>query len=333
MSRAVGIRQVAEHAGVSIGTVSNAINRPEMVSAKMLALVQATMDELGFVRNDLARQVRMGGGTTLGMIVLNVENPFFAALSNACEAAAEQNGFSVVLGSSSQVPEREDRYLDLFEGQRVEGLLVAPVDGVTDRMRKLHRHGMPFVLFDPDAAVPGFCTVAMDGEAGARLAVSHLLESGRNRLAFVGGPLHQVRDRWRGAVEEVGRHPGSTIRRIDTIDQNVQDGLAVGEAILREPPERRPDGIFAATDLIAIGIMQALLSAPGVRVPEDVALIGYDDISQASTAIVPLTTIRQPTAELARAALSLVLTEREEGVDHEHQHALLAPALVRRRSA
>lgn len=332
MSRAVGIREVAEHAGVSVGTVSNALNRPEMVSKKTLALVHATMEKLGFVRNDLARQVRMGGGTTLGMIVLNVENPFFAELSNACEAAAEDIGFTVMLGSSNQDTAREERYIDLFEGQRVEGLLVAPVDGVTDRMRMLHRHGMPFVLFHPDAAIPGFCSVAMDGEAGGRLAASHLLGLGRRRIAFVGGPQHQVKDRWRGASEVVGGSPGSMIRLIETPDQTVENGVAVGEAILREAPDERPDGIFAATDLIAIGIMQAMISA-GVRIPEDVALIGYDDISQASTALVPLTTIHQPRAELADAAMSLILEERDHGVDHEHRHALLAPRLVRRRSA
>ena len=115
MAKAAGIREVAEAAGVSIGTVSNVVNRPELVSAQMLARVQATMAQLGFVRNDLARQMKMGGGTTLGAIVLNIGNPFFADLAHALELAAEERGYISVLASSNQSPERENRYIDLFE--------------------------------------------------------------------------------------------------------------------------------------------------------------------------------------------------------------------------
>src|SRR5699024_6651178 len=144
---AVGIREVAQHAGVSIGTVSNVLNRPQVVSAKTLERVTASMQELGFVRNNLARQLKMGSGTTVGLVVLSLANPFFADLAEACEVVAEERGYTVVLGSSDQQPERQARYLDLFEEQRVAGMLIAPVAGMTEQMRHLRRRGMPHVLF------------------------------------------------------------------------------------------------------------------------------------------------------------------------------------------
>lgn len=117
------MREVAVHAQVSVGTVLNALSRPHVVAQTTLERVQAAIEELGFVRNDLARQLRMGGGKTLGMIMLNMANPFFAGLAQACEAAAEEVGYTVQLGSSDQLRERENRYVDLFEEQRVGGMI------------------------------------------------------------------------------------------------------------------------------------------------------------------------------------------------------------------
>lgn len=332
MTGPVGIREVAERAGVSFGTVSNVLNKPELVSARTLALVQATMDELGFVRNDLARQLRMGGGTTLGMIVLNVANPFWADLAHACEAAAEAQGHTVIFGSSDQLDGREDRYIDLFEEQRVRGMLIAPLDGATERMNRLTRRGMPLVLFDIHAAGGDVCSVALDGDVGGYLAVKHLLDTGRRRVAFLGGPLHQVQDRWEGAQRAVSEVAGATLTHFDTADQTIADGRAMGELIADLPDQSRPDSIFGANDLLALGAMQSLVLADGVQVPRDIAIVGYDDIDYAASAIVPLTTIHQPRQELATEAVRLVLDHAATGGAHEHEHLLLPPRLVVRES-
>ncbi|WP_166982386.1 LacI family DNA-binding transcriptional regulator [Paramicrobacterium fandaimingii] len=332
MASPVGIREVAERAKVSIGTVSNVLNKPDLVSAKTLERVLATMDELGFVRNDLARQLKMGGGTTLGMIVLNVANPFFGDLAHACESAAEAHGHTVIFGSSDQLVGREDRYIELFEEQRVRGMIIAPLDGPTERIERLIRRGMPVVLFDIHAGEGDFCSVAMDGAEGGYLATRHLLESGRRKIAFLGGPLHQVEDRWTGALRAVDEVDGAVLTHIDTVDQTIADGRAIGDQLAAMAPESRPDAVFGANDLLALGLMQSLVIADGLKVPRDIAIVGYDDIDYAASAIVPLTTVRQPKESLAHEAVRLVLDHAAAGTSHVHEHSLLPPELVVRAS-
>jgi len=331
MAKAVGIREVAEAARVSVGTVSNVLNKPEQVSPATLARVQAVIDDLGFVRNDLARQLKMGAGTTLGMIVLNVANPFFADLAHACEAAGERVGHTVVLGSSDQLEAREDRYLDLFEEQRVRGMLVAPLDGITGRMRRLRARGMPLVLFDIHAD-RDFCSVTLDGRAGGELVARHLIETGRRHIAFLGGPLHQVEDRWLGAQRVCAEHEGVRLTHVDTDDQTIADGRAAGAVIEAMPSNERPDAVFAANDLLALGLLQALVLSERIRVPHDIAIVGYDDIDYAESAVVPLSTVRQSTELLAEHAVRLVLDEANDR-EHEHEQLKLAPELIVRESS
>lgn len=333
MAGPVGIREVALHAGVSIGTVSNVLNKPDSVSPKNLKRVTEVMNELGFVRNDLARQLKMGGGTTLGMIVLNVANPFFAALAHACEAAAEEAGYTIVFGSSDQLANREDRYAELFEQQRVTGMIIAPLDGPTARMEQLRRRGMPMVLFDFHSGTSPFCSLALDGRRGGYLAARHLIERGRKHIAFLGGPLRQVEDRWIGAMAACAETQGVRLSHIDTADQTVGDGRAAGVALRELAAAERPDAIFAANDLLGIGLMQSVVLAEDIRIPEDLAIIGYDDIDYAASAIVPMSTVRQPVELLARESIRLILAEKGAGVDHVHEHLLLDPQLIVRESS
>lgn len=331
MAGPVGIREVAERAGVSIGTVSNVLNKPEIVATRTRELVQSVIEELGFVRNDLARQLKMGRGKTLGMIVLSVANPFFADLAHACEAAAEEAGYTVVLGSSDHLQAREERYMDLFEEQRVSGMLITPTNGATQRMKSKHNRGMRMVLFDALADESEFCSVALDGLEGGKLAVSHLVETGRKRIAFVAGASYLIEDRWEGANWVCDRNPGVSLERLDTVDQSVAAGHATGLAIAERPPEERPDAIFAGTDQLAIGLMQALVLTKDIDVPRDIAIIGYDDIDYAASAIIPLTTIRQPTDAIAREAIRLIEADSQD-VPHDHERIRLMPELIVRAS-
>lgn len=333
MAGPVGIREVAQRAGVSIGTVSNVLNKPGGVTQVNIQKVTDAMRELGFVRNDLARQLRMGDSTTLGMIVLNVANPFFAALAHACEAAAEEAGYTIVFGSSDQIAGREDRYAELFELQRVTGMIIAPLDGPTSRMEQLHSRGMPMVLFDFHSQTSPFCSLALDGRRGGYLAVRHLIEGGRKHIAFLGGPLRQVEDRWIGAMAACAEVSGVRLSHIDTADQTVAEGRAAGEAIRALPSTDRPDAVFAANDLLGLGLMQSVILSPDIRIPEDLALVGYDDIDYAQSAIVPMSTVRQPVEVLGRESIRLVLAERMGDVGHRHEHLLLVPELIVRESS
>lgn len=330
MPRPVGLKHVADRAGVSIGTVSNVLNRPDEVAADTTVRVRTAMDELGYVPNELARQLKRGGGTTLGMVVLNLTNPFFAELARACQVAAEAADLTVILGSSDQDPEREERYISLFERQRVEGMLLALQDVPTSRLQLLHRRGMPIVVLGrPGMEAGDFCLIGLDGHRAGVLAAEHLVAAGRRRVTFLGGPLNQVNDRWSGLKSACDKFGDVQAECRDTSDQTVIEGRRAGKEIAARPAADRPDAVFAANDQLAIGVQQAVLEA-NLRVPEDIAVMGCDDIPQAQTASVPLTTIRQPIGAIAAEAVRLVRAEREPG--HVHSTSLLAPELVVRGS-
>ncbi len=329
----IGIRDVARVANVSVGTVSNVLNHPEQVSPKTLASVQRVMQSLGFVRNDLARQLRMGRGNAIGLVVVNIANPFFADLAHELEAAAEEAGHTIVLGSSDQSEAREQRYIDLFDEQRVRGLLIVPQHGFTPKLRQLHGRGTPVVLFDSNIDSDEVCSVGLDGSAGGYLAVRHLIETGRRRLVVAGGPLSQIGDRISGAARAANETPTVTLSIIETDDLTVDEGRKVAEHIIGLPEEARPDAIFAANDLLAIGIVQAFILDRRISIPRDIAIVGYDDIDFAASTVVPLSTIRQPRESLARAALDLLEEEIAGQDEHRHGRYLLQPKLVVRESS
>lgn len=328
----VQIRDVAVRAGVSIGTVSNVLNRPETVSPRSLAKVRAAMDETGFIPNDVARQLRLGDSSTIGMIVLNIANPFFATLAHACETVAEASSLTVVLGSSDHNQAREERYLSLFEKQRVSGILIAPLAGVTPHISQLHKRDQPIVIFDPNVDPASYCSVVLDGVAAGRLATSHLISRGRRHLAFVGGPIYQIQDRRTGFAEVIASSGGIRSSYYDTTDQTIEEGRRIGAELVGLPSHERPDGVFAANDSIALGILQSLLASSNLRIPEDLSVVGYDDIDYASS--VRLTTIKQPFQELASSALRLLREEISGGhTAHAHERLLLKPELIVRESS
>ena len=182
------VKDVAALAGVSVGTVSNVLNRPEKVSPAVMTRVQAAIEKLGFVRNDAARQLRAGMSHSIGLVVLDAANPFFTDLARGAEDSAAAENFSVLVGNSSDDEGREAAYLDLFEQQRVRGILLSPVGEVIPRLVQLRRRGIPTVLVDRVSDNLSFSSVGVDNLAGGEMAVRHLLSLGRRLIAFVGGP-------------------------------------------------------------------------------------------------------------------------------------------------
>jgi LacI family transcriptional regulator len=326
------VRDVATHAGVSVGTVSNVLNHPEKVLPRTVERVNASICALGFIRNDAARQLRAGRSRTLGLVVLDVRNPFFTDLARGAEDAAARAGLSLTLGNSAEDPEREAAYLDLFEQQRVHGVLISPYGDIAGRLGRLRKHGIPAVLVDRPAGDESLSSVSVDDVAGGRMAVEHLLEQGRRRIAFVGGPLRirQVTDRLHGATLALdGRD--ATLEVLETEALTVAAGRAVGAALGDRSPGRRPDAVFAANDLLAMGLLQAFTMRHEIDVPRDVALIGYDDIAMASAAVVPLSSIRQPSELLGSTAVDILLAEAADA-DREPSRVIFQPELVVRSS-
>lgn len=310
---AVSVREVAEAAGVSVGTVSNVLNHPEKVSPDTVTRVQTSIERLGFVRNDAARQLRAGRSRTIGLVVLDLRNPFFTEVARGAEQRAAERGLSVLVANSDDDADREGTHLDLFEQQRAFGVLITPVGDDLSRLTRMQDRGVQSVLVDREAAGGGIASVAVDDVEGGRLAAAHLLDIGRRRLAFVGGPsaTRQVADRLAGARAAVAAHPSAALEVIERSALTVLDGRAAGEEILARPAAERPDAVFAANDLLAVGLLQAFAIMGGVRVPDDIALIGYDDIDFAAATVVPLSSIRQPARLIGATAVDLLLDEVE----------------------
>ncbi len=332
----VSIREVAALAGVSVGTVSNVLNRPEVVAEPTRTRVQAAIKQLGFIRNESARQLRAGRSRTIGLVVLDVANPFFTDVARGVEDEASEAGLAVILCNSDDQKAKESRYLEVLEEHRVQGILITPVAGADARLARVQRRGTPVVLVDSRSPSRGQCSVSVDDVLGGDLAVSHLLEAGHERIAFVGGPLsiRQVSDRREGAVralERAGRAPGD-LHVAETPALNVSAGQKAAAMLADLPPEIRPTAVFCANDLLALGVLQELTSRR-IRVPDGIAIVGYDDVDFAAAAAVPLSSVRQPRHQLGRAAAQLLIEEALGDGTHRHRQVVFEPDLVVRASS
>jgi len=330
----VSIRDVAREAGVSVGTVSNVLNKPDEVSADSIARVQEAIERLGYVRNDAARRLRAGVSSTVGFVVLDGRNPFFNEVVRGAEDEASRHGIAVLVGNTDDDPERERMYLDLFEEQQVRGVLISPYGDITRRLEQLRDRRVPVVLVDRMNPEGRFSAVATDSVSGGRMAADHLLAQGRRRLAFVGGPfdMRQVRDRLEGARWAVeNADVEAALEVIPTSALSVEEGAAAGRRLMERPVAQRPDAIFAGNDLVALGLLQSLSADGSLLVPDQIALVGFDDIAFAGAAAVPISSMRQPARAIGQTALRILLEEAADPALIPRQ-TVFRPELVERAS-
>lgn len=331
---AVSIRDVAQHAGVSVGTVSNVLNRPGDVSQDSVSKVTRAIEELGYIRNDAARKLRAGISSTVGFVVLDGQNPFFSEVVRGAEDEATRHGIAILYGNTDQVKERERMYLDLFAEQQVHGVLISPYGDVTASLKQLRTRGIPAVLVDRFSGDGQFSSVSVDSAVGGKMAVDHLIATGRRRIAFVGGPfdIRLVNDRLAGARAAAENAPVDVeMEVVATSAMTVDEGVAAGARILSRPRALWPDGLFAANDLVALGLLQALILNGRMLVPDEIGIIGFDDIPFAAAAAVPLSSIRQPSRMIGRTALRILLEEAADP-DSIPRQTVFQPELISRRS-
>ena len=332
--RRPSVKDVAERAQVSLGTISNVLNRPDRVSAGTRERVERAMVDLGFVLNDSARQLRMGRSNTFAYVMLDATNPFFTDVARGIELAAEKADLSLFLCNSDGRATRESAHLAHLQQQRVDGILITPVDPEAPELARIIAQGTPLVVVDRATTDRSLCSVTVDDRLGGRIAIEHLIDQGHTRVAFVGGPstMGQVRDRYEGASEawqEAGL-PAADLLRVETETLSVAEGHVAGERLAGLPRSKRPSAVFCGNDLIALGLLQQVVST-GQRVPEDLAIVGYDDIAFAASAAVPLSSVRQPRQSLGRTAAELLIDE-VNNPEHEHRQVEFTPELIARTS-
>ncbi len=334
MSESASVVDVAARAGVSLGTVSNVLNRPDRVAPATRDRVMQAIRELGFVRNEAARQLRAGRSRTIGLVVLDVGNPFFTDLARGVETTAGHSGLSVVLCNSNDDVDREAHYLSLLQEQRAFGILITPVGRAQPAIDAVRRMGTPVVLVDRGSNRRQ-CSVSVNDKVGGELAAAHLIAQGHRRIAFIGGPLtiNQVSERLAGARDAV--HAAGlgddAVMVIETPRLDVAAGRATGAQLAALPTRTRPTAVLCANDLLALGLLQDCTQRRW-SVPGDLAIVGYDDIDFASAAAVPLTSVRQPRAQLGQAAMELLLEEANDPTHHRHRQVVFEPELVVRES-
>jgi len=332
--RRSSISDVAHEAGVSLGTVSNVLNRPDRVSPATREKVLLAIEALSFVPNGSARQLRAGTITTVGAILLDIANPFFTEVARGIEDRLGQANHTLMLASSDEDPEREARYLRLFEEHGVLGILVTPAGPDIDHLIELHRRGVEIVLLDRTSPVAELSSVAVDDVAGAALAVDHLLSLGHRRIAFINGPptIRQCVDRRAGMVRALagaGLDPDDAMIEITVSSLNAEGGEAGVTELLAG--RTGSTAVFCVNDLTALGAMRTL-RAHGLEIPGDMAVVGYDDVNFASMLATPLTSVRQPQRRLGYVAADLLLRAAGPGAAPPQQIEF-QPELVTRASS
>lgn len=326
---------VAKAAGVSVGTVSNVLNKPELVSEATRTRVEAAIEELDFVRNASARQLRQGSISTVGALLLDIRNPFFTDVARGIEDRLTLDDHTLMLASSDDDPARETKYLRLFEEHGVLGLLVVPTGRSTVHYAEMQRRGVPIVLLDAPTTEPGMSSVSVDDEAGGRLAAGHLLSRGHRRIVFFNGPhtYRQAEARRAGvdlAVRAAGLDPTEVVEEILLGSLDAAGGDEALGAWIDRHEGRAPEAVFCVNDLVAVGVQRRLRRVGGTDLLLRTALVGYDDIDIAQELAVPLTSVRQPTHEMGYEAAELLL---RQAAGDAPRHTVFQPELVVRASS
>lgn len=332
-STRVGMHTVAREAGVSVATVSNVINRPEIVSQGLRAKVEKSIDDLGYIVNAAARSLRTGKTESLGAVVFDLANPFFAVAARHMANVASDRGYSLTVMSTDQVSRREEESFDFLLRHGVRGVAVTTAMQDLSGLEAIHDLGVSITLLAQASDHPEIGSVHIDDDLGMRLIVEHLLATGRRNLGFIDGPgrarQHVAR---RSAILRVLDDAGMDASRCLTEIVAPAPDLRGGRAATLELLERANQGVDAiicVNDYTAIGVILALQSM-GLRVPEDIAVTGFDDIEMSEILAVPLTTIRQPIAEMGRMAIEQLVASVEAG--GKAKNRVLTPELVIRES-
>lgn len=325
----VSVRHVARRARVSIGTVSNVLNRPEIVAPATLVRVQQAMDELGFAPNITSRRMSFSSSKLLGLVLPDVSNPLFTEIARGAEDAANQSGYSLFLCNHDHSPEKERNYIQTLVGQNVAGIMIWPTYGKTDNLNFLRSNHIAVTLIDTNRYFDVHCSAKVDGVRGGQVAIQHLVDLGHREITYVYEPsINQFVERGEGA-KQAAKDLGVTLHSIEVPSPTTHGGKEGAKRFLSG--KAQSSAIFCGNDLIALGFMREMIES-GFRIPEDFSVIGFDDIELAPNAVVPLTSIAQDGYQLGYTATELAIQECESPDTHIHQHVLFQPELVHRAS-
>lgn len=330
-SRAITIKDIARRCRVSVATVSRVLNGFPHVHPALRARVEREIRRVGFRPNGVARSLVLKKTRTIGVILSDITNPFYSEIARGIEDQVRAHGYTSVLCSTDNLPKRQREYLQTLLEKRVDGLILGSVRRREPEVAALAHNGFPLVLVNRYFRSPHVDSVVVDNYAGARRLMEYLLGLGHRRIAHIRGPLQFSTgyDRYRGYRDSL-RARGLTPdpRYVVSGAFRREDGVVATRRLLDLQP--RPTAIFAGNDLMALGALEALAAA-GLRVPTDMAVVGFDDVELASYWGIRLTTMSQRIYEMGRLAVDLLM-ERIEKHRRESRAIILPPELVIRGS-
>jgi LacI family transcriptional regulator len=331
--RTATIKDVAAHAGVSVATVSAVINSNKYVSPDLLQRVRESITALEYERNSLAQGLKKQTSQAIGLIISDITNPFFTSVVRGVEDVANARGYSLILGNTDEDLTKEKSYIRLLESKRADGLIVAVTLGNHEYLRSWPTHRLPLVSIDRLPSELSVDAVLIDNVAGARQAVEHLLTLGHVRIGIVTGlsGITTTEERLTGYQHALESHRiPLDPALIAEGDSRIEGGERAALQLLTQETAR-PTALFVTNGLMTIGALQAI-NRVGLRCPEDIALVGFDDFEWAAVTHPRLTTVRQPTYEIGQKAAQL-LFERMEKRDAALQVVRLQPRLIIRESS
>jgi DNA-binding LacI/PurR family transcriptional regulator len=326
------MNDVAARAQVSVASVSRALSgtgRPVSEAVRLRVLRAA--EELGYQPNALARNMRTGSARTLGLIISDVTNPFFTAIARSCEDVAQSESYSLVLSNTDEKPEREETSLAVMAGERVAAVMLASTNQAQDAIARLEAVRIPVVAID--RRIDGFVTdaVLVDNDGIGYQATSHLLRHGHTDIAVITGPpeISSTRERLAGYRRALADHGvRESMELIRAGDLRERGGYTAATALLDGP--KRPTAFVSSNNLTTIGLLHAI-RARGLRIPDDVSIIGVDDMPTADLLDPPLTVVEQPTYQLGARAAELAI-RRINNPDTPIQQVILGGQLLVRSS-
>ena len=340
----MGIKEVAKRAGVSVSTVSNVINgRHAKMSTQTLLRVQDAISELNYTPNTVARQLQSGQVKTLGLVVPSVANPFWGNVSQLIEKEASARGYQVLICNAERDPELEANYLSSLYASSIRGVILGSSPVSFDHLRSSADKGMHIAAFDRQTSSDHkvvACSVTVDQALGARLATQHLISLGHKRIAFISGPIGTSSRvaRMNGMRSELEKAGLAFDEKLIWLGPNAVGfgdsqaaelgRIGIAELLAVDNP---PTAVFTVNDTYAIGACSGARDL-GFRVPEDLSIVGFDDVFIAEVMQPPLTTIRQPVEKMSALIVEKIIESLETDGDINDPHIELQPELIVRHS-
>jgi LacI family transcriptional regulator len=327
------IRDVAKQAGVSTMTVSRVLNNSGYISHETRERVERTVAELGYVRNALASSLRFKQTKTIALVLTDITNPFFTTIARGVEDTASENNFHVIFCNTDESVEEEAEHLNALLQKQVDGVLLVPACNSGESVRFAQERKTPVVVLDRHLSDIKVDTVRCDSRQGAYQLVKHLLNLGHERIAVLSGPaiVSTATDRVAGyyqALQEAGRGADTDLVWFGEYTQ--ASGYQMAQQALALTP--KPTALFAANNFIAIGAYRALRDA-GLRIPEDLSLVAFDDLPAPLVMEPFLTVAAQPAYEMGQQGLELLLTRLAGDGPVEPRELVLPTQLIVRRSS